>query len=439
MKNKLILPEEVLQQNIIALGKPGSGKSSKLRLLVEHLLRMRRPLTILDPKGDWWGLKLAADGTAGNGFPVVIFGGDHGDIPITEHAGAMVAEIVAAGNHSCIIDLGGWMPGPRSRFFVDFASTLFRLAHPAMHLIMDECHNFAPQGKVPDPIAGKCLHWAERIASEGRSKGITIVGASQRPQKVSKNFITTCETLIACRLIHELDRNAVKSWIDGCADATLGRQVLGELASMPRAEAWVWSPEIDFGPKRIAFPMFTTFDSFKPQADQVKRELPPPLGLDEIREKLAAVVKEAEANDPKVLKTRIAIQCKCKALNQKIGPKDISTLRDNLSTYQCQQGILITTTELNEVAKAKAAGVDIREVDFDKQHDLAVAYHVTAVPTTVCVLSTPRGSYELGRIVGYATAGQLIRLRAVPALVTVGAATRNAFQALFNCPPILAW
>ncbi len=90
-----------------------------------------------------------------------------------------------------------------------------------------------------------------------------------------------------------------------------------------------------------------------------------------------------------------------------------------------------------EVAKAKAAGVDIREVDFDKQHELAVAYHVTAVPTTVCVLSTPRGSYELGRIVGYATAGQLIRLRAVPALVTVGSATRNAFQAIFNCPPIL--
>jgi restriction endonuclease Mrr len=55
-----------------------------------------------------------------------------------------------------------------------------------------------------------------------------------------------------------------------------------------------------------------------------------------------------------VLKIRVAIQCKCKALHQKIGPKDVSTLRDNLSTYQCQQGILITTAELNEPAKAKA-------------------------------------------------------------------------------------
>lgn len=61
-----------------------------------------------------------------------------------------------------------------------------------------------------------------------------------------------------------------------------------------------------------------------------------------------------------VLKTRIGIQCKCKSLAQKIGPKDVSTLRDNLSTYQCQQGILVTTTELNAVAKTKAkeAGKD---------------------------------------------------------------------------------
>lgn len=55
-----------------------------------------------------------------------------------------------------------------------------------------------------------------------------------------------------------------------------------------------------------------------------------------------------------LLKTKIAVQCKCKGLNQKIGPKDVSTLRDNLSTYQCQQGILVTTSELNEVAKQKA-------------------------------------------------------------------------------------
>ena len=51
---------------------------------------------------------------------------------------------------------------------------------------------------------------------------------------------------------------------------------------------------------------------------------------------------------------RIAVQCKCKSLTNKIGPKDVSTLRDNLSSYQCQQGILITTSRLNDEAKDKA-------------------------------------------------------------------------------------
>ena len=44
--------------------------------------------------------------------------------------------------------------------------------------------------------------------------------------------------------------------------------------------------------------------------------------------------------------TRYAIQCKCKKLQNEIGPKDISNLRDNLSSYQCQQGIFITTSRL---------------------------------------------------------------------------------------------
>lgn len=71
-----------------------------------------------------------------------------------------------------------------------------------------------------------------------------------------------------------------------------------------------------------------------------------------------------------MLKTRIAIQCKCKTLVQKIGPKDISTLRDNLSTYQCQQGILVTTTELNDVAKAKAKEAGKEPIFFIEHKEL---------------------------------------------------------------------
>ena len=168
------IPEAALQQNIIALGKTGSGKSSAMRSIVEPMLTARMPLCIVDPKGDWWGIKLSADGK-GPGFPLVIFGGKHADVPINDRSGAHVAELFATGNRPCVIDLGGWMPGERTRFFIEFASALFRKNVGRRWLLIDECHNFAPKGKVWDPEAGKMLHWANRLASEGRGLGVTVI------------------------------------------------------------------------------------------------------------------------------------------------------------------------------------------------------------------------------------------------------------------------
>lgn len=302
----LPIPQAVLTQHLVALGKTGSGKSSKLRVLVEHLLSIDAPVCIVDPKGDWWGLKSSADGKR-SGFPIVIFGGEHADVPINEHSGAHVAELMATGNRSALIDLGGWMVGERTRFFIDFAATYFRFLRGARTLVLPEVHNFAPQGKILDPAAGKMLHWANRLASEGRGKGLTILADSQRPQKLHKDFLTSCETLIACKVIHKLDRDAIKDWIDGCADPSLGREVIADLAQLKKPEAWVWSPEVEFGPKRVTWPMFKTYDSFKPQAaDAGKLEGWAAVDLEDVKAKLATVVEEAKANDPKALKAKIA-------------------------------------------------------------------------------------------------------------------------------------
>ncbi len=301
------LPSAALSQHVIILGKTGAGKSSTMRLLVEGLLSDGKPVCIIDPKGDWWGLKSSASGKQA-GFPVVIFGGEHADIPLTVHAGGYVAEMVATGNRPCIADLGGWTVSDRTRFFVDFAQTLFRHTRGPRWLVVDECHNFASQGKVIDPQAGLMLHWANRIASEGRGKGITLLSASQRPQKVSKDYLTSHETLIAMRVIHPLDRRAIEEWIDGCPDPDKGKEVLRSLASLKRGEAWVWSPEIGFGPQCIQFPLFATYDSFAAPTGENIAKLKgwAEVDLEEVKTKLAAVVEEAKANDPAALKAEIA-------------------------------------------------------------------------------------------------------------------------------------
>lgn len=303
----LCIPKEVFNLHTVVLGKTRAGKSTTMRGFAEWLLDHDRPLCILDPKGDWWGLKSSADGKR-PGYPIIIFGGLHADVPIDEHSGADLGELIATGNRPCIIDLSQFLVGERTRFFRHFAESLFRHTRGRRVLMIDEAHNFAPQGKVFDIDAGKMLHWANKLAAEGGGKGISLISASQRPQKVHKDYLTCHETLIAMRVIHPLDRNAMKEWIDGCPDATKGKEVLGSLAGMARGEGWVWSPEIGFGPKLIKFPMFRTFDSFKPaeEGHDARLEGWASVDLAEITGRLATVAAEAKANDPKALKARIA-------------------------------------------------------------------------------------------------------------------------------------
>lgn len=302
-----MLPPGVFEQHIAVLGKTRSGKSSVMRGLTEQLLFRKMPVCIVDPKGDWWGIKLAADGKR-PGYPVVIFGGAHADVPITAHAGAHVAELFATGNRPCLVDLGGWMPGERTRFWIDFASTLFRLSRGTRHLVVDEIHNFAPKGKVMDPDSGKALHWTNRLASEGLGKGLVMIFASQRPQKVHNDTLTSAETLIAMRVLHPSDREAVSDWIRGCGDPVLGARVLGSLAQMNRGEGWAWSPEAGFGPERVKFPLFKTYDSFRPQTAEDARALKgwAEVDLEEVKAKLANVVEQVKANDPAELRRVIA-------------------------------------------------------------------------------------------------------------------------------------
>jgi uncharacterized membrane protein len=304
--SKIQIPAAAFDQHIIVLGKTRSGKSSAMRVLVEYLLDKQEPVTIVDPKGDWWGLKASADGKSA-GYPVVIFGGEHGDVPLNARSGASVAELVATGNRSAIIDLGGWMPGDRTQFWIDFASTYFRTHKGRHYLVIDEVHNLAPKGKIMDPNAGKMLHWSNRLASEGLGKGISMIAASQRPQKVHNDFLTSCETLLAMRVIHKSDRDALKDWIDACGDPEKGKEVLATVASLSRGEAWAYSPEYEFGPKRVQFPMFDTYDSFKPQkaGADVKLKGWAEVDLADVTKKLEAAVKEAEATDPKKLQLRI--------------------------------------------------------------------------------------------------------------------------------------
>jgi hypothetical protein len=304
----LPFPESALDQHMIALGKTRAGKSSKVRVVVEHILdQAKHPITIIDKKGDWYGLKSSANGKEA-GYPLVIFGGKHADVPLNPRAGTAVAELLSGGNRSAILDIKGWSGSEQTQFYIDFVSRTFQLQDGGQrYLCVPEVHNFAPKGRVMSPKVGEMLHWTSTLAAEGQGLGLILLLDSQRPQKVHNDVLSACETLIACRVTHTADRGAVKEWIDGNGDPKIGQQMLSELANMPRTDAYVWSPEAEFGPERITWRMFKTFDSFKPrERHQKKLSGWADVDLEEVTNKLSAVIEEHKSNDPAELKREIA-------------------------------------------------------------------------------------------------------------------------------------
>ena len=75
------IPDSALDRPAAFVGATGSGKTVAAKGGVERLLDRGQRVTVVDPTGVWWGMRTSADGKS-PGYNVVIFGGDHADVPI---------------------------------------------------------------------------------------------------------------------------------------------------------------------------------------------------------------------------------------------------------------------------------------------------------------------------------------------------------------------
>lgn len=127
------------------IGKRGSGKSHTGTLIVEELLELESQVVVIDPTGGWWGLRAGADGKKAGGYPIPIFGGLHGDMPLEEKAGALLAEYLVENRLSAVIDLSGFSKSAMRRFVRDFAEHFYLLKRKKsdpVHIVIDECDLF---------------------------------------------------------------------------------------------------------------------------------------------------------------------------------------------------------------------------------------------------------------------------------------------------------
>lgn len=378
------IPDAALEHHVAILGKTGSGKTVAAKGMVELVLDTGGRCCAIDPTGVWHGLRSNASGK-GPGYPVVIFGGPHGDVPLPAHQGEAIAEIIGTSSTSAVIDTSGMKVSERTRFFADFADALVRKNKGPLHLVIDECHVFMPQGRVADPMSGQMLHAANNLVSLGRSRGLRITLISQRPAKVHKDSLTQVETLVAMRLIAPQDRNAVEAWIEDNADDEKGDEIIGSLATLKTGEAWLWAPEIGVL-ERVKFPKNRTFDSSRaPDLATGTGPVLAPINLAAVHERLATIEAETKANDPKALKAEIA-RLKSEMQKLSVAKSDSNRHSDadieaaNRSGYQSGYADGWTSAKVAAEKAAIAATNSIRRAVDDSASDIKAAISSIAPP-----------------------------------------------------------
>ncbi len=242
---KFTLPLDLVTRTLAVIAIRGAGKTVAATVIAEELCECGMPWVALDPVGVWWGLRCNPDGSPG-GYPVVVLGGEHADLPIEKHIGARVADAILQENVSCVVDLSGESKNTWRQFVADFCDRLMEL-RPAVprHIFIEEAPEFVPQRPMGEQK--RSLAAVDRLIRLGRNRGYGATLISQRFATIQKDVLTQCESLLALRSIGKPDRTAVRDWIAECITGANADQqaekFLGSLVGLPDGQGWFWSPQ----------------------------------------------------------------------------------------------------------------------------------------------------------------------------------------------------
>ena len=309
----LHFPISVVTESLAILAMKRVGKSYTARKVAESLLKANQQVVIIDPKGDWWGIRSSSDGK-GPGYPVVILGGNHGDVPLEVGGGELVARLAVEQQVNVLLDVSSLRKNEVATFMTAFLETLYRLKskeeyRTPMMLIVDEADAIAPQ--KPFENERRMLGAMEDIVRRGGQRGLGIMLITQRTAVLNKNVLTQCGILIFLRMMGAQDIDAIDDWVNKHGQPEQRAQLLSVIASLPRGRIWFWAPAWpdDAGIfKSVDVEPIETFDSGATPKPGERRTMPKMLAdvdLDTFRTEMAQTIERAKAEDPRELRKRI--------------------------------------------------------------------------------------------------------------------------------------
>jgi predicted nucleic acid-binding Zn-ribbon protein len=194
---------DVLRGRGAIFGKAGSGKSNSASVVLEELLDREHGAVIVDTDGEYWGLK--------EQYEVLHVGADEEcEFRVAPEHAEKLAELALEQNVPIVLDVSGYLDeDERNAVVRETARALFerekRVQRP-FPLLVEEVHEYIPEGGALNETGEVLI----RVAKRGRKRGLGIIGISQRPADVKKDFITQCDWLLWHRLTWDNDTKVVR-------------------------------------------------------------------------------------------------------------------------------------------------------------------------------------------------------------------------------------
>ncbi len=363
ISENLSLPKESATWVLAYLAKRGAGKTYNAAVQAEEMLKANIPIGVIDGMGIWWGLRVSNDGK-GSGLPIVVFGGEHADLPLNPDKATEMAKAIVESNISFVLDLSGFSKNVMRKIVQAFLDELYRINRVVRHVFIEEADMFAPQ-KPFGPEAIMCFSSVDNFIRRGGNHNLGCTLITQRTAVLNKDVLTQADCLVILRTLAPQDKEAIQAWVKEQTEEDKDKLKVfyDSLNDLENGEAWVWHPEKPAIYCRIKYRQRETFHATRefilnPHAAEIKL-----MDVGEFVSKFQTVFKiekpaaksNGDAIDPKLreelAETKTQLENAVKGLEEK--EKENETLMDK------QEALLSELAQLNSVKKLRDALLEI--------------------------------------------------------------------------------